>query len=201
LVAVSTGRRNTLVFLERWSEPYEVSSPRIFNRQTEVRDMGQMATWGVDEVDWVNATAVPVCIPKSVTRSRARLIRTSMRVVIGGCPSFQGSNFGASRSNGRGSRYDLRIKEHLFHLQVMKSNLVDPWIGDRCDDFIFVHYFPERTPGYDQRACDWRTHGCQTRVYNRIRTHPGDLFPNNNLHSKNNDGQADEKPKNEHNRP
>jgi hypothetical protein len=50
-VAVSTGRRNTLVFLERWSDPHEVSSPSILHRQTEVRDMGSMATRRVDEFD------------------------------------------------------------------------------------------------------------------------------------------------------
>jgi hypothetical protein len=28
--AISTGRRNTLIFLERWSDEHEVSPPRIF---------------------------------------------------------------------------------------------------------------------------------------------------------------------------
>ncbi|MFT5786294.1 MAG: hypothetical protein ACI9KK_001649, partial [Ascidiaceihabitans sp.] len=41
--AVSTGRRNTLVFLERWSVKHEVSPPDIFHGQTEVRDLGSMA--------------------------------------------------------------------------------------------------------------------------------------------------------------
>jgi hypothetical protein len=50
--AVSTGRRNTLIFLERWSDQNEVSSPRIFHGQAEVGDLGQMATWRVDELDW-----------------------------------------------------------------------------------------------------------------------------------------------------
>jgi hypothetical protein len=50
--AISTGRRNTLVFLESWSDPYEVSSPSIFYGQAEVRDLGQMPTRRVDELDW-----------------------------------------------------------------------------------------------------------------------------------------------------
>jgi hypothetical protein len=51
--AVSTGRRNTLIFLERWSDQNEVSSPRIFHGQVEVGDLEQMATWRVDELDWL----------------------------------------------------------------------------------------------------------------------------------------------------
>ena len=50
--AVSTGRRNTLVFLERWSVDHDLSSPDIFHRQAEVRDLGSMAARRVDEFDW-----------------------------------------------------------------------------------------------------------------------------------------------------
>ena len=39
--AVSTDRRNTLVFLERWSVKHEVSSTYLFHGQTEVRDLGR----------------------------------------------------------------------------------------------------------------------------------------------------------------
>jgi hypothetical protein len=49
--AISTGRRNTLVFSQSWSDENEVSSPRIFHGQAEVGDLGQMATQRVDELD------------------------------------------------------------------------------------------------------------------------------------------------------
>jgi hypothetical protein len=41
--AISTGRRNTLIFLERWSEPYEVSSPSVFTdkQKSEIWDRWQ----------------------------------------------------------------------------------------------------------------------------------------------------------------
>jgi hypothetical protein len=52
LAVASTGRRNTLIFEKDWSVHYEVSSPDIFYRQAEVRDLGSMATWRVDEFDW-----------------------------------------------------------------------------------------------------------------------------------------------------
>ncbi|MFT5870904.1 MAG: hypothetical protein ACI8TF_003035, partial [Paracoccaceae bacterium] len=38
--AISTGRRNTLVFSQRWSDEHEVSPPHIFHGQAEVRDLG-----------------------------------------------------------------------------------------------------------------------------------------------------------------
>lgn len=38
-VVTTIGRRNTLVFLERWGEPNEVPSPYILHRQTKVRVM------------------------------------------------------------------------------------------------------------------------------------------------------------------
>lgn len=51
-MAVSTDRRNTLVFLERWSENDDIPAQNIFHGQTEVRDLGSMAAWRVDEFDW-----------------------------------------------------------------------------------------------------------------------------------------------------
>jgi hypothetical protein len=50
--AILKGRRNTLVFSQRWSDQNEVSSPRIFHGQAEVADLGQMATRRIDELDW-----------------------------------------------------------------------------------------------------------------------------------------------------
>jgi len=50
--AISTGRRNTLIFSQRWSDEHEVTPPRIFYGQAEVRDLGPMATRRVDELDW-----------------------------------------------------------------------------------------------------------------------------------------------------
>jgi hypothetical protein len=50
--AISTGRRNTLVFGQRWTDQNEVSSPHIFYGQAEVGDLGQMATLKFDELDW-----------------------------------------------------------------------------------------------------------------------------------------------------
>ena len=50
--AVSTGERNTLIFLERWSVRDEVSDADILHGQTEVRDVGSLAARGVDEFDW-----------------------------------------------------------------------------------------------------------------------------------------------------
>ena len=41
--AVSTGRRNTLIFLERWSVRDEVSDADILHGQTEVRDVGSLS--------------------------------------------------------------------------------------------------------------------------------------------------------------
>ncbi|MGA9433372.1 MAG: hypothetical protein WBV62_03980, partial [Roseobacter sp.] len=52
LTAISTGRCNTLFFLERWSEYHEVSSPHIFHGQTEVGYLEPLATRRVDEFDW-----------------------------------------------------------------------------------------------------------------------------------------------------
>jgi len=40
---VSIGRRNALVFLERWSANDEMPVPDIFQEQTEVGDMGSTA--------------------------------------------------------------------------------------------------------------------------------------------------------------
>ena len=50
--AVSIGRRNTLIFLERWSVNDEVPDADVLHEQTEVGDVGPMATRGVDEFDW-----------------------------------------------------------------------------------------------------------------------------------------------------
>ena len=50
--AVSIGRRNTLIFLERWSVFDEVPDADVLHEQTEVGDVGPMATRGVDEFDW-----------------------------------------------------------------------------------------------------------------------------------------------------
>ena len=50
--AVSIGRRNTLIFLERWSVYDEVPDADVLHEQTEVGDVGPMATRGVDEFDW-----------------------------------------------------------------------------------------------------------------------------------------------------
>jgi hypothetical protein len=44
--------RNTLIFEQRWSVPNELPSPRVFQRQTEVGDMGSMAAWRFGELDW-----------------------------------------------------------------------------------------------------------------------------------------------------
>ena len=41
--AVSTGERNTLVFLERWSVRDEVSYTDVLYGQAEVRDVGSVA--------------------------------------------------------------------------------------------------------------------------------------------------------------
>jgi hypothetical protein len=41
--AVSTGRRNTLVFLERWSVSHGLSEADIFLRKAEGRDLGSVA--------------------------------------------------------------------------------------------------------------------------------------------------------------
>ena len=49
---VSTVRCNNLFLLEGLNEPYEILSSSIFHGKTEVVDMGSMATWGGDEVDW-----------------------------------------------------------------------------------------------------------------------------------------------------
>jgi hypothetical protein len=46
---VSIGRRNALVFLERWSANDEMPVPDFFQEQTEVGDMGSMAARRVDE--------------------------------------------------------------------------------------------------------------------------------------------------------
>jgi len=48
---VSTDRRNTLVFLDRWSVRHEVSDADILHRQTEVGDVGSLAAGRVDEFD------------------------------------------------------------------------------------------------------------------------------------------------------
>lgn len=39
-------------FLERWRVGYDLSLTDIFHGQTEVGDLGSMATWSVDELDW-----------------------------------------------------------------------------------------------------------------------------------------------------
>jgi hypothetical protein len=49
---VSTGERNALILLERWSDQHDVSPPRIFYGQAKVRDLGQMTTRRNDELDW-----------------------------------------------------------------------------------------------------------------------------------------------------
>lgn len=46
--AVSTGRRNSLIFLERWSIDHEVSDTGVLYGQLEVRDV---AAWWVNEFD------------------------------------------------------------------------------------------------------------------------------------------------------
>jgi hypothetical protein len=48
---VSTGRRNTLILLERWSVKHEVSAAYILYRQTEIGDVGSMATRRVVKLD------------------------------------------------------------------------------------------------------------------------------------------------------
>jgi len=50
--AVSTGERNTLIFLERWSVRDEVSYADVLYGQTEVGDVGSVAARRVDEFDW-----------------------------------------------------------------------------------------------------------------------------------------------------
>lgn len=50
--AVSKGRRNTLVFFERWSVRDEVSHTDVLHGQAEVRDVGSVAARRVDEFDW-----------------------------------------------------------------------------------------------------------------------------------------------------
>jgi hypothetical protein len=41
---VSTGRRNTLIFRKRWSDYYEVPHTDVLYGQTEVRNVGSVAT-------------------------------------------------------------------------------------------------------------------------------------------------------------
>jgi len=43
--AVSTDRRNTLIFFERWSISHEVSSAYILHSQAEVRDVGSLLSY------------------------------------------------------------------------------------------------------------------------------------------------------------
>ena len=50
--AVSTGQRNTLVFLERWSVNHGVPKAEILQRQAESGDLGSLAARRVDELDW-----------------------------------------------------------------------------------------------------------------------------------------------------
>ena len=57
--AVSTGGRNTLVFLERWGVEDEVSDADVLHRQPEVGDVGSLAAPGVDEFDW---TVFELCV-------------------------------------------------------------------------------------------------------------------------------------------
>ena len=49
---ISIGRRNTLIFLERWSVYHEVSATNVLYRDAEVGDVGSMAAWRVFELDW-----------------------------------------------------------------------------------------------------------------------------------------------------
>jgi hypothetical protein len=39
------GRRNTLVFSQRWSVSYGLSSPRIFHGQAKVGDLGPLLSY------------------------------------------------------------------------------------------------------------------------------------------------------------
>jgi hypothetical protein len=48
----SGGRRNTLVFEERWSVEDGISGTHLFHGQAEGGDLGSLATRGVDEFDW-----------------------------------------------------------------------------------------------------------------------------------------------------
>jgi len=57
--AVSTGERNTLIFLERWSVTDEVSYADVLHCRTEVRYVGSVATRRVDEFDW---SALQSCV-------------------------------------------------------------------------------------------------------------------------------------------
>uniref|UniRef100_UPI0022EB4082 hypothetical protein n=1 Tax=Parasedimentitalea psychrophila TaxID=2997337 RepID=UPI0022EB4082 len=50
--AVSTGRRNTLVFMERWSVNHGLSPQTFFYRETEVGDLTSLAMRRADEFDW-----------------------------------------------------------------------------------------------------------------------------------------------------
>lgn len=57
--AVSTGERNTSIFLERWSVTDEVSYADVLHCRTEVRYVGSVATRRVDEFDW---SALQSCV-------------------------------------------------------------------------------------------------------------------------------------------
>ena len=47
----SKGRRNTLVFEERWSVEDGISPEDLFHREAKGGDLGSLAAWGVDEFD------------------------------------------------------------------------------------------------------------------------------------------------------
>jgi hypothetical protein len=51
LTVDSGGRRNTLVFEERWSVEDGIPAEDIFYGETEGGDLGPLAAWGVDEFD------------------------------------------------------------------------------------------------------------------------------------------------------
>ena len=48
----STGGRNTLVFLERWSVENEISPQNLLFLKSARGDLGSLAARGVYEVDW-----------------------------------------------------------------------------------------------------------------------------------------------------
>jgi hypothetical protein len=51
LAAASTGQRNALIFMERWSEPNEESSLSTLHIK-KVSDLASLATPSIDEFDW-----------------------------------------------------------------------------------------------------------------------------------------------------